>query len=154
MARMSGFHQTFSYDSRSVRLDLQIGPVNPRKSGLDGLEEPDPETRESETLGGYTLEQWATIWGLERERIMRDGFEHPLLPIRRPWAWWRFQHDTDVPPENEALALAGMGELAQEELEALEAEAVEARLRIDTPRERAPIDREAVELWEAVLNAL
>ena len=47
------------------------------------------------TVGGHL--------GLERDRIMADHFERPLLPIRRPWAWWRFDHDMDDAPPRTKL---------------------------------------------------
>jgi hypothetical protein len=78
----------------------------------------------------------------------------------RPWAWWVFDLGEEMPRGGwaaEAIRLAELGELRDDELAALHERANEARLRIGIPREVLSdghsMDRAAVELFEAVRAA-
>jgi hypothetical protein len=134
-----------------LRLALLLGPVRD-----DGLADADLE------LG----------WRYYGGQIMRED----VGPAgTRPWGWWRFVAGEERPrriwnPETrrsegiaaEAVRLAELGELRDDELAALRERANEARPRIGTPHERIAggslkrspraysVDARAVELLEAV----
>ena len=121
-------------------------------------------------------------WEAHRDKLMAEYLEPPLLPGRRPYAWWEFeagrpQYLTEISEreldlatttrrghEREVESLAWMarhGHLTELELEILERRAAEARERIGTDREgKAALspdfggDKLRVALWEAVRTAL
>ena len=95
-------------------------------------------------------------WEAHRERLMAEYLEPPLVPGRRPVAWWEFeaerpQYLTEISEreldlatttrrghEREVESLTWMalhGHLTRLELETLERRAAEARERIGTDRE-------------------
>lgn len=117
---------------------------------------------------GITVEQLAVSWAVRRDEMMREKHS----PGWRPWAFWWFELG-EVPPrrdgrpmEWEAIRLAELGELRDDELGALQERANEAKARIGTGSERVSggslehggcavvsMDRQAVELYEAVCAA-
>ena len=132
----------FRRDS-DVELGMLIGPVQG-----DGLSDEDLE------LG----------WHYHGARLL----EQYVGPATRPWGWWAFEAGEPKPDgrEAEAVRLAELGELDDEELATLRERANEARLRVGTGRERVSggalglspqaysVDRRTVELQERVKAAL
>jgi hypothetical protein len=137
----------------------------PRLRSTSWSYEPDVHTTIELLLGPHELpvEQLAVAWEIARERLMRQRFEKPALPCRRPWAWWQFDAREAVPDfDGETLRLAELGALRDEEFAALREAANEARPRIGTTSERisggnretgVSLDVRAVELWDAVREA-
>jgi hypothetical protein len=91
---------------------------------------------------------------------MRD-YNGPVAS--RPWAWWVFDRGEEKPRSQvaEAVRLAELGQLTDDELAVLRERADEARLRVGTARERVSggsltspgaisMDQEAIALFEAV----
>jgi hypothetical protein len=130
-------------------LDLMIGPTD--------------------APGELTVGQLEVAWEVERDRIT-DGYNGP--PGTRPWAFWVFDLGEEPPrPDDddqggsfalEAVRLAELGELTDDELAALREQANEAKLRIGTGSERISggwrkygisMDQQDVDLWEAVCAA-
>jgi hypothetical protein len=74
----------------------------------------------------------------------------------RPWGWWAFTAREPMPNsrDGEVLRLAELEELTDVELAALAERAHEARLRVNTDRERLAdsksIDAPSIALWEQV----
>jgi hypothetical protein len=108
---------------------------------------------------GPTALELEAIWPVVRDQVMeaRDN------PGRRPWAWWRFDLGEDKYPDGryvnrqgEAVRLARLGVLESWELAEFKKTADDARPRIGTDREQTggSIDVQAVELWDAVQQAL
>jgi hypothetical protein len=115
--------------------------------------------------GELTVDQLEVAWQIERDRLLSE-YRGP--PGTRPWAWWWFDLGEQQPHDwaAEAVRLAELGELRDDELAALRERANEAKLRVGTPRERVSggslryggcavvsVDRRAVELFEAVRTA-
>jgi hypothetical protein len=104
------------------------------------------------------METLRAVWAIDRDQLLRAG-----LVGTRPWALWAFDLGEERPRSRhaEAVRLAELGVLAPDELAALEEAANEARMRVGTPREHisgsgstaVSMDREAVELWDAVRGA-
>jgi hypothetical protein len=114
------------------------------------------------TAGGLTVEQLEVAWEVHRDHMLANHNPNPGI---RPWAYWKFDLGENKPPTRyqEALRLAELDLLREDELVALQERANEASLRVGTPAEhisafRLPNeyrpDQEAVELWEAVQGAL
>jgi hypothetical protein len=112
--------------------------------------------------GGLTVDQLKVAWEVERGWLMTDGGRGPG---RRPWAHWWFDLGEEIPRDfaAEAVRLAELGLLRDDELAALRERATEARLRVGTAAERISAlgthmeqrpDRDAVALYEAVAAAL
>ncbi len=121
-------------------------------------------------------------WEAHRERLMAEYLEPPLLPGRRPDAWWGYEADrpqyltentsgeVDLPTatrldhERQVESIGWMarhGHLTDLELETIERRAAEARERIGTGHEQKAAlspdfggDKLRVALWEAVSAAL
>jgi hypothetical protein len=124
-------------------------------------------------------------WEARRDQLMAE-YATRRLPGSRPWAWWHYEagrpqrlepyplegakwfegtveERADAVDEYEIeplVFLASRGELREDELEVLEAEAEEARPRIGTGHEQIGsggvdrADQRRVKLWEAVRAAL
>ena len=127
-------------------------PVN---AGIDLLMGP------TDAPGELTVDQLEVAWELERERMLRE-YRGPAGT--RPWAFWWFNLGEEMPHDwaAEAVRLAELGELRDDELAALRERANEAMLRIGTTRERVSggglphgvsVDARAVELFEALTAA-
>ena len=120
-------------------------------------------------------------WEAHRDQLMTDYLEPPILPGRRPDAWWEFEAGrpryltkvdsygdlgttTRMNHEREVESLAWMarhGHLTGLELETLERRAAEARERIGTDREQKAAlspnfggDKLRLAMWDAVSAAL
>jgi hypothetical protein len=126
-------------------------------------------------------EEAREAWEARREDLMRSYLTSPRIPGNRPEAWWRFeagrpQHLEPYPlrlegsTEERAEAvdeyeiepvvfLARRGELREDELKELEADAREAGERVGTARERIGsggvdrVDQRKVKMWDAVKDA-
>jgi hypothetical protein len=101
-------------------------------------------------------------WALLKEKIMsnarRDG--------SRPWAWWRFEAREDPPPMEpgaEEVRLAELGELTDEEVEAIARRAAAAEATLASgicayvatgAGRRISFERDAIDRWERVERAL
>jgi hypothetical protein len=87
------------------------------------------------TLDGFTEAQLKRGWTMFRPKLMpRHHYGRPS----RPWGWWVFEAGEDKPRrfDAEALRLAELGELLDDELAAVRERANEARLRVGTAAER------------------
>jgi hypothetical protein len=114
---------------------------------------------------GLTDEVLEAGWWLHRATLMA----YPRITATRPWGYWRFEL-CELPPgaavDAETLRLAELGDLTADELAALREKGNEAKLRIDTGRERVSggslkygsravsLDQRDVELFEAVRAAI
>jgi hypothetical protein len=133
-----------------AELALLIGPVGPYEAPSGGVVLPDDPPDEVLEL----------IWERDGERLMAD---HAGRPGWRPWGYWRFVLGEEMPRgDAEAVRLAELGDLRDEELAALHGRASGARTRIGTAREQwnsghrpdcgccRSIDQQHVDLWEMV----
>ena len=128
-------------------------------------------------------EERREAWEAWREQLLEGYLTRPMLPGRRPWAWWKYeagrsQHLVEYPDhhfkgtiDDQADALddykieplvflAGRGELSADELAVIAEKANEARPRLGTDGEHIGsggvdrADQRAVKLYEAVTEAL
>jgi hypothetical protein len=107
-------------------------------------------------MGEFTDEQLELAWHAYGEEIMAG----PSSAGRRPWAYWEFELKEERPDgDEEAIRLAELGLLRDDEVAAIAERANEGRARIGTTAEHIGWndyypDRDAVELHEAVKRAL
>jgi hypothetical protein len=107
------------------------------------------------TEGEFVDEQLELGWRVYGEELMADLAARPGLPGTRPWAYWEFELKEERPARSgqEAIRLAELGLLRDDELAAIAERANEARVRIGTTAEHYGADRRAIELHEAVKKA-
>lgn len=110
------------------------------------------------TEGWVTEEQLELAWGAYGEEMMRHNGAGRSRPGMRPWAYWKFELGEEQPEnDQEAIRLAELGLLRDDEIATIAERANEARMRVGTAAEhRGPNchpDRDAVELHEAVKRA-
>jgi hypothetical protein len=101
------------------------------------------------------------VWHAEGDRLLASW--HQTTPAARaglrPWAFWRFEVGEDPPEETkaEALRLAQLGLLTDDEHDVLRSRAEAAQQRISTDAQQIGADfykdRMDAELWDAVLAA-
>lgn len=102
---------------------------------------------------GFTEQQLALAWQAYGEEILSDCAG---IPGVRPWAFWKYELNERRPEGSgaEAVRIAELGLLRDDEIAAIAGRANEAKARIGTDAEyRGPSywpDRDAVELHEAV----
>ena len=108
-------------------------------------------------MGEFTDEQLELAWHAYGEEIMAAA--RPSSAGTRPWAYWEFELKEARPDgDDEAIRLAELGLLRDDEIAAIAERANEGRARIGTTAEHVywgggSADVEAVELHEAVKRA-
>src|SRR3954447_13513853 len=110
-------------------------------------------------MGEFTDEQLKLAWHAYGEEIMGDLTARPSSAGTRPWAYWEFELNEERPDgDEEAIRLAELGLLRDDEIAAITERAKVGRARIGTTaKHHGPNyypDRDAVELHEAVKRGL